>query len=44
MRDFDAETSEVNHNVKTTNFFLKRQIKINPLDELVHKIQHGHLK
>ena len=44
MRNFDAETNEVGHNVYTTSLFLKRKIKSKHLDELVNKTQHGHLK
>lgn len=44
MRNFDAETMEVGHNVKTTSLFLKRKIKSNHLNEWVNKTQHEYLK
>ena len=44
MRNFDAKTTEVGHNVYTINLFLKRKIKSKHLDERVNKTQHAHLK
>lgn len=44
MRNFDAKTTEVGHNVYTINLFLKRKIKSKHLDERVNKTQHAHFK